>query len=299
MQSYPAGIRLYSLGKLFSILICLALCCVPAMALSTGLHNSTRTFTAVSEMTSKDWDDPVEMERVWQAALVRIPKPGGGYIATTVKKLHTHHLEESTKFPAVIYMHGCSGIWKGTHTRINFLAANGHAVIAPPSLARKKYPKSCEPEHFRGGMYRDILKIRHFDAGYAIEKAKILPWVDANHVFLMGLSEGGIAVATFRSKAKNASVKARIVEGWTCQSTAWEEYRGIQAPADEPVLTLLGAHDPWFQNPYTSGECTGFVNRHNGSKSAVYAEGSLSYKHALLEDKKVQAVVLDFLKVHH
>ena len=273
MQDCMTGIELYRPGKLFSILICLALFCVSAMALSTGLHNSTRTFTPVFEMTSKDWNDPVEMERVWQAALVRIPKPGGGYTATTVKELHVHDLEGSKKFPAVIYMHGCSGIWKGTYTRINFLAANGYAVIAPPSLARKKYPKPCAPEHLQAGFYRDILKMRQFDAGYAIENAKTLPWVDADRVFLMGLSEGAISVATFRSKARDASVKARIVEGWTCQSTVWGEYRGIKAPADEPVLTLLGSNDPWFQNPYTRGDCTGFVNRHNGSKSVVYREG--------------------------
>ena len=298
MQDYMTGIELYRPGKLFSILICLALFCVSAMALSTGLHNSTRTFTPVFEMKSKDWNDPVEMERVWQAALVRIPKPGGGYTATTVKELHAHNLEGSKKFPTVIYLHGCSGIWEGTYTRINFLASNGYAVIAPPSMARKKYAKSCAPVQIQGGFYRDILKMRQFDAGYAIENAKTLPWVDANHVFLVGLSEGGITTATFRSNSKGASVRARIVEGWTCQSV-WHEYRGINAPEGEPVLTLLGANDPWFQNPYTSGECTGFIKkRKDGSKSVVYTGESLSHRHVLLEDERVQAEVLDFLKTH-
>lgn len=239
------------------------------------------------------------MERVWHAALVRIPRPGGGYVSTTVKELHTQDLGDIGKLPTVIFLHGCSGIWTGTYLRIDFLAANGYAVIAPPSMARKKYPKSCQPENYRGGFYRYTLKMRQFDAGYAIENAKTLPWVDASRVFLMGLSEGAITAATFRSKSGNASVRARIVEAWTCHAT-WSEYRGIHAPAGEPVLTLLAVNDPWFQNPYTRGECTGYVNRRkDGSKSIVYTQGSLSQKHALLEDEGVQAEVLKFLKVHH
>ena len=288
------------LKKPSSILVFLALSIIPVIAAGSGLHNNdSRTFTPVHEMTSNDWNDPVELERVWQAALVRIPKPDGKFIATTVKELHTHNLAGSEKFPAVIYLHGCSGIWSGTYMRINFLAANGYAVIAPPSMARKKYSKSCEPVQIQGGFYRDVLKIRHFDAGYTIEKAKALPWVDANHVFLVGLSEGGITTATFQSNSKSASVRARIIEGWTCQSV-WPEYHGLNAPEGEPVLTLLGANDPWFQNPYNRGECTGFIKkRKDGSKSVVYTDEVLSHRHVLLEDERVQAEVLEFLRAHH
>ena len=289
---------LRGLSKSSYILALLALSLTPVIAVSTGLHNSSRTFTPVSEMNRADWNDPVEMERVWQAALVRIPKPGGKYLATTIKELHAHNLRGDGKLPAVIYLHGCSGIWEGTHMRIDFLAANGYAVIAPPSMARKKYPKSCEPEQLQGGLYRGTLRIRQYDAGYAIEKAKSLPWVDADRIFLMGLSEGGITVATFRSNSGDASVRARVIEGWTCQA-GWREYRGIKAPEGEPVLTLLGANDPWFQNPYTGGECTGFVKKRNdGSKSVVYTQEDLSHKHGLLEDARVRAEVLNFLHAH-
>ena len=291
------GLR--DLKKPSSILVFLVLSLIPVIAAGSGLGNYSRTFIPVHEMTSKDWNDPAELERVWQAALVRIPKPDGKFIATTVKELHTHNLEGSEKFPAVIYLHGCSGVWNGTYMRIDFLASNGYAVIAPPSMARKKYSKSCDPVQIQGGFYRDVLKIRHFDAGYAIEKAKALPWVDANRVFLVGLSEGGITTATFRSDSKGASVRARVVEGWTCQSV-WHEYRGINAPEGEPVLTLLGAKDPWFQNPYNRGECTGFIKkRKDGSKSVVYTDESLSHRHVLLEDERVQAEVLEFLRAHH
>ncbi|MYB89689.1 MAG: hypothetical protein F4X93_07020 [Proteobacteria bacterium] len=267
-------------------------------ASGSGLSTSTRTFTPAEEMRSEDWNDPVEMERVWQAALVRIPNPGHDYVETTVGELHKLRLDPGEKFPAVVFLHGCSGIGKGTHTRINFLAANGYLVIAPPSMARKKYPQSCDRKNLRGGLYRDTLKMRQYDAGYAIEKTKTLAWVDPDRVYLVGLSEGGITAATFESRSGKASLRARVVEAWTCHA-AWDEYRGINAHADEPVLTLLASEDPWFQGPTTRGECTGFLHPGNGSKSVVYTEADLKQRHALLEDERVQAEVLDFLRKHH
>ena len=278
-------------------LCCLLLFLLAGMASGSGLDNDSRTFTPAAEMRSEDWNDPQELERVWQASLVRIPDSGGGHIETTAGELHTISFAQGEKFPAVVFLHGCSGTGKGTDTRIDFLAAHGYAVIAPPSLARKKYPQSCDPENLRGGLYRDTLKMRQFDAGYAIEKAKTLAWIDARRVYLVGLSEGAIAAATFRSQSGKASVRARVVEAWTCHA-GWDEYRGIHAPANEPVLTLLASEDPWFQGPTTRGECTGFLAPGNGSKSVVYTEADLRQRHGLLEDERVQAEVLEFLAKH-
>lgn len=278
-------------------LLCLALFLFADGISSSGLNSNTRIFTPAVEMRSEDWNDPLEMERVWQAALVRIPNHEHGYIETTVGDFHTLQLDPGEKFPAVVFLHGCSGIGKGTLTRINFLAANGYLVIAPPSMARKKYPQSCDRENLRGGLYRDTLKMRQYDAGYAIEKTRALAWVDPDRVYLVGLSEGGITAATFQSQSGKAMLRARVVEAWTCHA-GWDEYRGINAPAGEPVLTLLAAEDPWFQGPTTRGECTGFLRPGNGSKSVVYTEADLRQRHALLEDERVRAEVLDFLRKH-
>ena len=181
-----------------------------------GLHNSTKVFTDPSDMRPSDWSDPAEMKRAWQAALVRIPKSSGGYVSTTIAELHEGGISPEGVWPTVIYMHGCTGIWSGTKTRINFLARNGYAVVAPASFARLKYPQSCRPDTLQGGLYRPTLKMRQDDAGYAIAKAKTLPWVDKSNVFLMGLSQGGITTATFSSSRREHSLRARIVEGWTC-----------------------------------------------------------------------------------
>ena len=182
--------------RLFAFLIALS-ALTGCAGTGTGLHNSTKAFTPSSEMKRSDWSDPAELEKTWQAARVRIPKPGGSYISTTMKELASGSQTIAGTWPTVIYLHGCSGVWSGTYTRINFLARNGYAVIAPVSFARKKYPRSCNPEKHQGGLYRPTLYMRQNDAGYAIAKAKALPWVDDDNVFLMGLSQGGITTATF------------------------------------------------------------------------------------------------------
>lgn len=284
---------LMMIRRIASVIVALAM----TGCAGTGLHNSTKTFTPWHEMRPSDWNDPAELERTWRAALVRIPRPGGGYLKTTMNDVIENKISIQGRWPTVIYMHGCAGIWSGTYTRINFLAGNGYAVIAPASFAREKYPKSCNPETHEGGLYRPTVKMRQNDAGHAIAKARKLPWVDEDNVFLMGLSEGGMTTATFSSKAPDRSVRARIVEGWTC-NTGWYEYRGIKAPDSEPVLTLVARKDPWFQNTWTKGSCTGFLNKLNGSKSVVYSKGYLSTRHELLEDRRVRKIVIEFLEEH-
>lgn len=259
------------------------------------LGNNGKKFTSASKMSSKDWDNPQELERVWQASYIRIPTQDGRIINSTVATLDSNALRDIKKLPTVIYLHGCSGFWAGTIRRIDFLAANGFAVIAPPSFAREKYTQSCNVQGNTGGLYRDTIKMRQNDAGNTIEKAKQLPWVDEKNVFLLGLSEGGITTATFSAKNDKQYVNARVVEGWTCTSS-WREYHGVNAPKTEPVLTLLGSRDPWFQNPYTNGECTDYLDQDNGSVSIVYKEGELSYTHELLDHEEVKTPVIEFLQ---
>ena len=297
IQNYMVNIKLHS-RLLILLYVCTMFACAQIPGSSYGhLGNNGKKFTAVTKMSSKDWDNPQELERVWQASFVRILTGDGKTIKSTIATLDPDSLVGVKKLPTVIYLHGCSGFWSGTIRRLDFLAANGFAVIAPPSFAREKYTQSCDIYSHAGSFYRDTIKIRHNDAGNAIEKAKQLPWVDENNVFLLGLSEGGLTTATFSAKNNKQFVNARVVEGWTCNA-GWDEYHGVNAPKTEPVLTLLGLKDPWFQNHYNEGECTGFLNKDNGSKSIVYRKGKLSYVHELLDHEEVKKPVIEFLQKH-
>ena len=130
-----------------------------------------------------------------------------------------------------------------------------------------------------------------------LQRPRPFPWVDSSNVFLMGLSQGGITTATFSSSRPEHSLRARIVEGWTCHA-GWTEYAGVNAPDSEPVLTLVGAKDPWFQQPWNRGSCGPFLSKTNGSLSVVYSKGRLSTRHELLEEREVKKTVFDFLKKH-
>ena len=272
------------------------LLCISSSAFCSGLNNSTKEFTPVLDMSHRDWKNPDELERTWRAALVRIPKSNGAFIETTVDYFSSESTSKK-KFPTVIYLHGCSGVWEGTFRRINLLAKNGFAVIAPISFARIKYPRSCFVDKKQGGLYPGTLKMRQYDASYAITKAERLSWVDSDNVFLMGLSEGGITTATLLSRNKKTSVNARVIEGWTCHS-AWRDYAGIKAPKSQAVLALVGSNDPWFQNHWVRGDCGPYLKKGNGSKSIVFSKEPLMNTHELLEDIEVQDIVIQFLQTH-
>lgn len=214
-----------------------------SLSIPHGLHNGTKALTSPAGMRGSDWSDPAEMERAWQAALVRVPDPDGGFLSTTIAILRSGGSAPPGVWPTVIYMHGRACIWPGTLAWINFLARSGYAALATESFARLKYPRSCRPETHEGGPYRPVLRMRQNDAGHAIASVKALPWVASENVILMRPSEGGITTATYAGSGPRHLVRARIVEGWTIQS-GWPERAGINASLTAPVSTLMGAKDP-------------------------------------------------------
>ena len=261
----------------------------------SDFHNSSKTFTDKSDMIEKNFRDPNEMSLPWLNALVRIPLENGNLYRGSIKEIDGDEKFLNKKYKTIIYLHGCAGHWSGTAKRIDFFAKNGYAVIAPPSMARNKYAQSCDVTNHKGGMFRSVLKIRQIDAENAILKAKKLTWTDNNNIFLAGLSEGGITVATYEPKNKESSVNGRVVEGWTCNA-GWDEYRGINTPYNEPVLSLVAKYDPWFQTEYLKGHCGQFANKNPLSKSVVIDDGKqLSKSHGLMHDEEIKKITLEFL----
>jgi|ASRR01.1.fsa_nt_gi hypothetical protein len=147
-----------------------------ADAQEQGLHNSSKVFSAPVDISWEDWADEAEMQRTWDAALAYLPNGSGQSKRITMAELELAKVGSRQIFPTIIYMHGCSGFWSGIHTRLSLLADKGFVVIAPASLARQKYPKSCDVETKKGALFRGTLKLRQHDAGYAIEQARQLPW---------------------------------------------------------------------------------------------------------------------------
>lgn len=272
------------------------LCLFTQQCYAMGMSTVHRTFTSAEDMQSSDWYSEEESHRAWQHSVVRLPQAGKVSHAL-MQDLRAAQLPEQP-IPVVIYLHGCTGHIAGSIQRMEWLAEQGYGVIGPDSLAREKYPRSCDPYRHQGGLYRETLIMRQQDALYAIKQAKTLEWVDAKNIFVFGHSEGAVTAATMVSPSQHYAVNARVVEGWTCHAVGWEEYGGINAPKSEPVMTLVAKHDPWFQSEYTRGDCGPFINSNNGSQSIVIDKGHLAYEHDLLFDPQLRDQVIDFLRQH-
>ena len=266
-------------------------------AQTEGLNNSSKRFTDPAQVGIDDMDDPAQIRRTWDAAIVMVPDGPGRSKQTSLADLDAAYGEGQRRFPTAIYMHGCAGLWSGSLLRMKFLADNGFLVIGPASMARTVYARSCDAATHESGMFRPTLSMRQLDAGYAIETAKGLPFVDADNMLLIGLSEGGVIAATFKPLSDSQRVAARVVEGWTCKA-GWYEYAGLNAPEDEPVLSLVGAKDPWYRNEWNVGHCGEFMDGRTDSKSVVYETGQLASRHELLEFRSVQEETMAFLRQH-
>lgn len=257
--------------------------------------------------------DAAELKRTWDGAHVYLPAndldipdawkvtsfEGAAALQLTMKAATERgdfaRIPDGRKYPVVIYMHGCSGISAHNSGSGAWLAWElGLAVIQPMSFARNYRPSNCDPDTKSGGMFRRALSFRIAEANFAIREARKLPWIDGENVFLMGHSEGGIAVSKFRGE----SVNARIIEGATCHY-GWHDWSGLAAPEREPVLALLGANDPWHKGkPWWGKDCGSLMSNTNGSRSIVFTTGRYANRHTVLFSREGSEAVSAFIKTH-
>ena len=276
-----------------------------ALALSISGCQTTRSFDSTS--------DPSELKRTWDGAYVYLPSYGldipialkliGPDESSTLRLLMKRavkrgdfaRIPKGRRYPVIIYMHGCMGLTEHSTLSGIYLASQlNAAVIQPASFSREHRPINCDPANKTGGLFRPALGFRIAEANYAIREARKLAWIDSENVFLMGMSEGGIATAKFRGE----SVNARIIEGANCH-LGWSDWDGLDAPESEPVLSLLGDNDPWYRGKIGGGQdCGSRMSKSNGSKSIVVTKGRYRNDHQVLMDPDVRTAVKEFIKAH-
>jgi dienelactone hydrolase len=193
----------------------------------------------------------------------------------------------------IVYLHGCDGINAISLDTADLLAAAGYLVVLPDSFARLDKPVSCLAAAWRGGLHRDVLAWRQAEADRAIREARSLPAVDADEIFLYGLSEGAIAAATYRGQ----TLRGRVIEAWTCHA-GWPEYRGLNAEPGEAVLSLTSENDPWFQDPFLRGDCGDSIGVSTPLRRSVVFRPPhpAASQHDLLWNADARREVFDFLK---
>ena len=233
-----------------------------------------------------------ELDRVWTAG--RLTWSASGRVETGSVESSAARATASLsgqRLPAVVYLQGCSGVDAISDATARFYAEAGFVVVSPDSFARANKPVSCDVATHRGGLHREALGWRQAEAREAVARVKGFPFVDPARVYLHGFSEGAIAAAT----VTGVSVRARIVEGWTCHS-AWPEYVGVRAAASQKVLSFTSRDDPWFQLDATKGDCGSYLKGRPGSRSVVFeAPDALHDQHYVSWRADARATIMEFL----
>ena len=229
-----------------------------------------------------------DLERTWDHARVVLPPLGApGPVVTTMGSAamasHLARLPPGGRLPVVVYLHGCTGI--GNDDFLRTLAGDGFAVVAPDSFARTWRPLQCDPRTRSGGYNVFVYDFRLAETAYALGHLWQQPWADWNRMALVGSSEGGVAAALYRGD----EFRGRVVLQWTCSGAA--HVRGVAAPAGEPVMTVVGAEDPWYVANRRQ-DCGALLAGRPASRSLV-VDGR---GHDVLGDSGVVEEVREFLR---
>jgi dienelactone hydrolase len=197
-------------------------------------------------------------------------------------------LKPGRKLPTVLFLHGCTGL--GETALLNSLAANGYAVIAPDSMARRYRPLQCDPRNLKGGYNLFVYSFREAELIYALQRLAEQPWVDLENLFLIGSSEGGVTAALYRGDDFNA----RVIAQWTCAGAPL--VRGIAAPEGTPILAIVRSGDPWYDDRHAigqQGDCGRYLKDRPGSRSIVLRG---SGEHGVFDDPAMTDEVIAFFE---
>ncbi len=256
-----------------------------------GLVASLVVLLAACASSPPTPDSMGDLQLTWYNASAAFP-PDSGLGAGTMRLSDAglaQQLAEARKMPVVIYLHGCTGLEANDLKLMRKIARAGIAVVAPDSMARRYRPLQCSSRDKSGGYNLFVFDFRQAEINYAIQKLYEDGWADTENLFLVGVSEGGLAVAHYRGDM----IRARVITQWTCHGSTL--VRGINAPEETPILSVVRGDDPWYNGKGSeqAGDCGRFYGNRPGSESIVLRNGS---KHIVIKDDDVVARIVTFLK---
>jgi dienelactone hydrolase len=179
--------------------------------------------------------------------------PAGGKSSPMTLQARLYRPSGDGPFPAVVALHGCSGLWSGKDRSAlsprhaawgERLAALGYVVIFPDSYGSRGLQGQCENGDRTVEPYRE----RVADAKAARRYLQTLPYVKPDAIALLGWSNGGSTVLYAvrpkdRDNRKDAGPDFRAAIAF---------YPGCRDPNDRndwstrmPLLILIGEVDDW------------------------------------------------------
>lgn len=169
-------------------------------------------------------------------------------------------IPDDTPRPALVLLHGCSGLVNRSghisplyRAWIRALLAKGYVVLAVDSTTSRGFGQTCSPSQERATMWRDRPK----DAYAALQYLQAQPFVQGDHVGLMGWSQGG-GVVLLSINDKSIGRPAGLAHEFraavslypgacneTAQSKPYTQVEPGSWATQVPLLLLMGEADTW------------------------------------------------------
>ncbi len=237
-----------------------------------------------------------DLESTWAKAVVAMP-PGNNKSSSKISTMQ-NLLQQAAfraptvRYPVVVYMHGCTGLGKTDRNFLKKLAEAGFLAIGPDSMARGFRPRQCSGRSKQGGANVFVFDFRQAEINYAVQQLAQSEWADIDNLFLVGVSEGGLAAAHYRGDI----FRARVITQWTCHGASLVE--GLTAPVDTPILAVVRKHDPWYDGSKgnsQAGDCGAYFDDRPHSRSIILDKGK---KHSVMKDDEILQIIIEFLNAH-
>lgn len=206
------------------------------------------------------------------------------------KKLYPD-FKADKKIPTVLFMHGSSGLRKGTTYR-KWIVEAGFIFFAPNSFKIKNRPTYISPAKI--SVYEKVHKIRQAEIFYNLKKLQNVSFIDEKNLFLMGNSEGGLAAAAYSGR----EFKGRIITAYSCENGYYSRNFKLGAKKSEPFLNIIGTHDEYFgedsepnSEHEVKGHCTKALMHHKNAKVILLP----LTKHDITANIYVKEDIINFL----
>jgi dienelactone hydrolase len=193
--------------------------------------------------------------------------------------------------PALVLMHGCSGLLDGKgrifpiyRAWTRALVVQGYVALVVDSASSRGFGQTCSAGPDRITMWRDRPK----DAFAALQYLQGLPFVQPDRVGLMGWSQGG-GVVLLSINDKSIGRPARLVHdfkaavsfypGACSERLQTKPYTGVEPngwTTAVPLLTLMGEADSWT----AFKPCEAFLTSAKARGNPVELKGYPSAMHA-------------------